>query len=144
MIEGFPAADNGTASFKLDHRFYPHIVDLIFSSLSYTGLVACSAVCKEWRVQLRPHLFKHVAVFESVFCDETVVVRSRNLKRPQISAVLTASHPANVDALRNVQGCQTVDCGRSSLWTTSPLSARNSSSTHISSTADWFEGSATD
>lgn len=97
----------------IDYRCFPHIIDLILSSLSYVGLIVCSAVCKDWRSQLRRRLFKHVAVFDSILDDETTVVRSRSLDCPKTSAVLAINDASNVDDFRNVFRSTTVDYYRS-------------------------------
>lgn len=74
--------DNGSSSaprITIDHRFFPHIIDLVFSSLSYRGLTSWSKACTEWRERVRPLLLNHVAICE----DENrrlAIVRSHGME----------------------------------------------------------------
>lgn len=103
------STSNNEPRITIDHRFFPHIIDIILASLSYPGLVACASACKEWRGRLRSRLFKHVAVFESTLNDETTVIRSRDPSWPDKSAVLVVSDPANVHDFREVYHSSIVD-----------------------------------
>lgn len=89
----------------IDHRFFPHIVDLIFSHLTYPGLVVCAQTSKSWKEKSTPSLLKHVAVFE---CGQTVVVKSRNVRWPNLSVQLIVAERSNFDALRCVINTPTI------------------------------------
>lgn len=80
------------AAVAIDHRFFPHIVDLIFASLLYPGLVICSQACREWRERARS-MHNHIAIFEkgNEGIGTPTVIRSRSIDWPGMSAVLVDS-----------------------------------------------------
>lgn len=84
----------------LDHRFFPHVVDLIFSHLTYPGLVACSRASRAWREKAKPRLLEHIAIFECE--DNVIVVNSRDLEWPNLSTRLIVAERSNLGALRCV------------------------------------------
>lgn len=119
----------------IDHRFFPHIVDLVLSFLNYPGLIHCTAVCKSWRARAQARLFDHVAVFEyrneeqsenkgledaesmkgekskEVCTTEQVLVRSRNLKWPDASIKLIAVNSNDIHSMDRVyRNAAVVDC----------------------------------
>lgn len=100
----------------IDHRFFPHIIDLIISFLSYPGLIHCSIVCKSWRKDAHRRLIRHVAVFEYEEAEayepgaEPVLVRSRNLDWPAASTTLIDTFKGDFSTLAPVHGSSVVDC----------------------------------
>lgn len=104
-----PAAvgSNSPAGVTIDHRSFPHIIDLIFASLTLPGLVAWSRACTEWRERVRPLLLKHVAIFEDMNCD-SIIVRSHDIAWPKHSIVL-AVVSTKTRALPQVSSANIVD-----------------------------------
>lgn len=96
------SASDGPA---LDHRYFPHIIDLIWSYLDYPAIVACAKTGSLWREKAMDYV-DHVALFE--FEDGSVILRSRSLDWPE-SAVLMypRSYLGNFPSL--LRGFQTVD-----------------------------------
>lgn len=92
----------------IDHKFFPHIVDLIFSHLTYPGLVACARSSKIWKEKVKARLLQHVAIFE---CDNNIVViYSRHASWPDITTRLIAAEQSNYAAFKCViETSKTVD-----------------------------------
>lgn len=89
--------DPSRPAVTIDHRFFPHIIDRIFSFLSYPGLIVCTRVCREWREKTTP-FYKHVAIFEhGDDGNNRTVVRSRDHSYPDHSAVLMDAYFQGVD-----------------------------------------------
>lgn len=95
------------ASSLLDHRYFPHIIDLIFASMPYPGLVNCASVCKAWREKAEPYLLSHVAIFENE--DNDVVIRSRDMGWPDKSSLVIADSFMYIGVLRRVRRASIVD-----------------------------------
>lgn len=60
-----PSSD---VSLIIDHRYFPHIVDLIFDFAPLDSLYALSRVCSDWRGRVASQ-FEHVAGFRYKRCD---------------------------------------------------------------------------
>lgn len=60
----------------LDHRYFPHIIDLIWRYMTFPSLIPSSHVSIAWRRKARPKLLKHVAMFNHR--RGPVTVRGRN------------------------------------------------------------------
>lgn len=86
----------------IDHRFFPHIIDLIWSFMPYPSLVVATMVCKTWREDSIKRLFEHVTVRECDGDDNDIVIRSRNTLWPQYSAVLIKTGKDDVDDLEDI------------------------------------------
>ncbi|EJT49747.1 hypothetical protein A1Q1_01103 [Trichosporon asahii var. asahii CBS 2479] len=92
----------------IDHCSFPHIIDVIFASLSYPGLIRCAQVCKEWREKARPLLFKHVAIYEDTSRNSTVI-RSRDVAWSNESIILATAPSTKTNALSLVAKSKIVD-----------------------------------
>ncbi|EKC97265.1 hypothetical protein A1Q2_08423 [Trichosporon asahii var. asahii CBS 8904] len=53
----------------LDHRFYPHIIDLIWSHMDHESVAASREVCKGWRKRANRVLQRHLTVRPAPYPD---------------------------------------------------------------------------
>lgn len=47
---------------QIDHRFYPHILDLIISFLPYPSLLTFRAIARSYRDKIDKNLFRHIRI----------------------------------------------------------------------------------
>lgn len=66
----------------IDHRHYPHIIDLILQNVPLRDHHVCRAVCRAWRDRLDTGLVKHVAIvlwlYASADGESKLAVRTKN------------------------------------------------------------------
>lgn len=62
----------------INHRYFPHIIDNIWSHLDYAGLCAASTASREWNKRARPFVLKHISL--APYGDYGLALRSRNLR----------------------------------------------------------------
>ena len=74
-----------TRQVQIDHLYFPHIIDLIWSYMDYPAVVACAKSSRLWGERAMDYV-PHVALIE--FEDGSVVLRSRDLEWPEASAIL--------------------------------------------------------
>lgn len=98
-----------SAIVTIDHRYFPHIIDLILSFLSYPGLIRCSGVCRSWRERVLSRLFDHVALFEPGQDGGLTEVWSRNLDWPNMTTNLIWADSHNPNAFQSGYPSSTVD-----------------------------------
>lgn len=70
----------------LDHRSFPHIVDLIWDLMPHASLVVCAKTCRSWKKTAESRLFNHIAFFQPD--KNTAEFRSRGLNSTDNSVVL--------------------------------------------------------
>lgn len=92
----------------IDHRYFPHIIDLIWSYMPYPSLVACANACRLWRARMREH-WEHCALI--VYEDGSVVERSQSLDYPAVSAILSSAQSVDESTLTDdvINSCTITD-----------------------------------
>lgn len=65
------AAPNPATSDRvlLDHRYFPHIIDLMLDMTTHSTLLVCAKVCRSWKLKAEWRLAKHVSVFRALNCS---------------------------------------------------------------------------
>lgn len=86
----------------IDHRFFPHIIDLIWSFMPYPSLVVATMVCKSWRKDSIKLLFEHVAVMECNRHGCDIIIRSRNTSWPERTALLIKAAREDVHEFEDI------------------------------------------
>lgn len=81
----------------IDHQFFPHIIDQIWTYLSVDDLQPLRTVCKDWRIRADLKLSNHLVIERK---DTTYDVRVRCIQ-----------HPGATESITNLfQGdCQCID-----------------------------------
>lgn len=71
----------------VDHRFFPHIIDLIWAHLDYEGQVAARAACSDWRSRADARL-RHLefTCYDRPEAD-LIAVTTRDLSKPSAPPV---------------------------------------------------------
>lgn len=88
----------------IDHRFFPHIIDLIWSYMPYPSLVMATMVCKAWCEDAKKRLLElgHVSVMEGDNTDYAITIRSRNTAWPDHSSLLATAKEKDLPNYYNV------------------------------------------